>query len=385
MVFFVAFAVIALGRPAFALDNGLARTPAVGWNAWNTFGCSVNENLIEQVADALVRSGMRDAGYRYLVLDDCWMGGRDKHGALLPNAARFPHGMKALGAYLHTRGLRFGIYESPNVVTCGVIYSGYPKTLGVGSLGHEDQDAQTFASWGVDYLKYDHCRGDDASFARMRDALKATGRPIVYSINPEIGIGQPRSELPTIANSARIGEDIAPDWDAVMHVLDEGVNLAIFAHPGFWNDFDMLEVGNGMSAVEDRAHFAMWAMMSSPLLAGNDVRTMSSTTKSILENREIIAINQDPLGEQALLADEPTPTTQIWVRRLASPGTYAIALLNRGPDAARIEVPWNWHVGFNGPASVRDLWDHKDLGTFRRGYATTVPAHGAAIIKVTTH
>ncbi len=368
---------------AIALDNGVARTPPMGWDAWNAFGCDVNEKLIEEVADALVRSGLRDAGYRYLVLDDCWMGGRDRNGNLQANPQRFPSGMKALGDYIHARGLLFGIYETPNTITCAAIWSGYPAKLGVGSAGHERKDARTFASWGVDYLKYDHCQGDYNSFARMRDALRATGRPIVYSINPEFGQVARRRELPELANSARVADDIEPTWASVMRVLDQGSNLAPLSRPGFWNDFDMLEVGNGMSYTEARAHFAMWAMMASPLLAGNDVRKMSAQTRTILENREVIAVDQDPLGIQATLADEPTPTTQVWSRPLHVPGTYAIALLNRGNAPAEIRVGWNWHVGFAGPATVRDLWRHEDLGVFDRGYSIVVQPHDAAMIKVT--
>ncbi len=336
----------------------------MGWDAWNSFGCHVNEKLIEETADAMVSSGLRDAGYKYLVLDDCWMGGRDKHGTLLANPHTFPSGMKALGAYIHRRGLLFGIYETPNTVTCAVIWSGYPAKLGVGSAGREAQDAKTFASWGIDYLKYDHCKGDYDSFARMRDALRATGRPIFYSINPEFGQVARNRESPSLANSARVGEDIYPKWQAVVRLIDQGSAYAMFSQPGYFNDLDMLEVGNGMSQAEDRAHFAMWAIFASPLFAGNDVRTMKPQTKAILENREIIAVDQDPLGIQATLADEPTITTQVWSRPLAKKGTYAMALLNRGERSAQITVPWDWRVGFYGPARVRDLWTHNDLGIF---------------------
>jgi len=367
---------------ARALDNGLARTPPMGWNAWNAFGCNVNEKLIHQIADAMVSTGMRDAGYKYLVLDDCWMGGRNASGELQANHKRFPSGMKAMGEYLHARGLLFGIYETPNKVTCAVIWSGYPETLGVGSAGHEAQDAKTFAAWGVDYLKYDHCEGDYASFARMRDALRATGRHIVYSINPEFGQYPLREHLPELANSARVADDVEPNWASIMRVLDEGSNLAMFSRPGFWNDFDMLEVGNGMSASEDRVHFSMWTMEASPLLAGNDIRSMSDRTRRILENREVIAIDQDPLGIAATLADEPSISTQVWTRPLAAPGSYAVAFLNRGGAPAKIGLTWNWHLGFRGPATVRDLWAHKDLGIFPEGFAATVAPHDVLLLKV---
>jgi alpha-galactosidase len=382
MALALAFIVLVTGQSR-ALDNGQGRTPAMGWNAWNTFGCNVSEKLIKQVARAMVSSGLRDAGYKYLILDDCWMGGRDKHGNLIANRARFPSGMKALGEFIHSKGLLFGIYESPNTVTCAVIWSGYPAKLGVGSADHNQQDARTFASWGVDYLKYDHCKGDYDSFARMRDALRATGRPVLYSINPEFGQVPRSRELPSLANSARVGDDIYPGWAAVVRLIDEGSAYAMLSKPGYFNDLDMLEVGNGMSHAEDRAHFAMWAILASPLIAGNDIRSMTPQTKAILENRDIIAVDQDPLGVQATLADEPTPTTQIWSRPLVKKGTYAMVLLNRGEQPAKITVPWNWHVGFNGPARVRDLWTHKDLGVFRTAYSVLVKPHDAAIIKVT--
>ncbi|HET7812787.1 MAG TPA: glycoside hydrolase family 27 protein [Candidatus Baltobacteraceae bacterium] len=382
-VLFVLVLLFFANGTALALDNGRGHTPAMGWNAWNTFGCSVSEKLIKDIARTMVSSGLRDAGYKYLVLDDCWMGGRDEHGNLIANRTRFPSGMKALGAFIHSKGLLFGIYESPNTVTCAVIWSGYPAKLGTGSADHNQQDAKTFASWGVDYLKYDHCRGDYDSFARMRDALRAAGRPILYSINPEFGQVARSRELPFLANSARVGDDIFPKWQAVTRLIDEGSAYAMLSKPGYFNDLDMLEVGNGMSQAEDRAHFAMWAVLASPLLAGNDIRSMSPQTKAILENRELIAVDQDPLGVQATLADEPSSTTQIWSRPLAGKRTYAIVLLNRGDRAVTIDVPWNWHVGFQGPARVRDLWTHKDLGVFDTGYSAVVQPHDAAAIKVT--
>ena len=377
-------ACMSTAMPAHALDNGVALTPPMGWNDWNTFGCNVSETLVRQTADVIVQSGMRDAGYRYVVIDDCWIGGRGPDGRLRANSRRFPHGMKAIGDFLHARGLKFGIYETPNNVTCAVQWNGYPPSMGVGSRGNEPRDAQTFASWGVDYLKYDNCRGERASFWRMRDALKETGRPIVYSVNPEFRDMHDIEKLPSVANMARIGEDIDASWDSVLRLIDVGANYAMLAGPGFWNDFDMLEVGRGMKVTEDRAHFAMWAMLASPLLAGNDVRKMSEQTREILTNNEIIAVDQDSLGMQALLKDEGPATEQVWTRKLAAPDTYAVTFLNRGEKPAKMELAFVYlGMGYHPRARVRDLWKHRDLGVFNGGFSTTVAPHDAQIYTFT--
>ncbi len=363
----------------------LGATPPMGWNSWNTFGCNVSESLIKAVADTFVSSGMKDAGYQYVNIDDCWMNGRDSNGILQVNAANFPDGMAALVNYVHGKGLKIGIYETPNTTTCANIYSGYAG--GVGSQGHETTDAQTFASWGIDYLKYDKCTGPLSGFAVMRDALRATGRPIFYSINPGDSTGCPPNtcsiNLPTIANMWRIGFDINASWSSVTSLIDQDTNLYSYAGPGHWNDPDMMEVGNGLSDTEGQAHFSMWAILAAPLIAGNDVRSMSAATTTALTNSEVIAVDQDPLGNQGRLVASPGTNLQVWSKTLSGTNTQAVALLNRGTGTASIAVQWSALGIPTGAATVRDLWSHTDLGSFSNSYtASSVPSHGVVMLKI---
>jgi alpha-galactosidase len=367
----------------------VAATPPMGWNSWNTFQCNMTETLIKGVADTFATNGMQAAGYQYVNLDDCWMDGRDSSGNLQWNATKFPSGIPALASYIHGKGLKFGIYETPNTVTCVGIYGGIAPSVAVGSLGHEAQDARTFASWGVDFLKYDLCEGNRASFTTMRDALRATGRPIVYSINPGNATAYPPDtpgwDPVSIANMWRIAYDINASYASVTSIIDQDAPFSRFAGPGHWNDADMLEVGKGMTADEDRSHFSMWAMLASPLLAGNDVRSMSTTSRDILTNAEVIAVSQDSLGHQAQLVATPQTNLQIWSRTLSASGARAVALLNRSAASASITVPWT-SLGLSASgAAVRDLWAHADLGTFTGSYtATAIPPHGVAMLLVTT-
>ena len=281
----------------------LAKTPPMGWNSWNRFQCNVSETLIRETADAMVVNGMRDAGYQYVNIDDCWHGTRDTLGFIRPDPQRFPSGMKALADYVHGKGLKLGIYSDAGWKTCG----GRP-----GSRGYEFQDAQQYARWGVDYLKYDWCNADSlkasGAYTTMRDAIYRAGRPMVFSIC-EWGDNQPTTWAPAIGHLWRTTGDITNCWDCelnhgtwsqwgVLQIIDKQKPLRRFAGPGHWNDPDMLEVGNGMTVIEDRSHFTMWAMLAAPLIAGNDLRTMPATTREILTNREIIAIDQDSLGVQ---------------------------------------------------------------------------------------
>jgi alpha-galactosidase len=357
-------------------------TPPMGWNSWNTFGCNnLNEKLVQGVADTFVSSGMKDAGYQYVCLDDCWMSGRTSSGELQWDTSKFPGGMQALGEYIHGKGLKFGIYESPGATTCA------GKT---GSQGHETQDAQTFAKWGVDYLKYDLCSGQRSSFAKMGDALKATGRPIFYSINPVYGSGScvpPNCEVDElkICNMWRIGFDINASWGSFTGLIDTDRPLAQYAGPGHWNDPDMLEVGRGMSADEDRSHFGMWAILAAPLIAGNDIRSMSTTTKAILTNPDVIAVNQDPLGKQGTRVATPSSNLEVWSKQMSGTNVRAVALFNRSGSAASITVKWS-DIGLPaGAATVRDLYAQKDLGNSTDSYtATSVPSHGIVMLKVTS-
>jgi len=311
----------------------LARTPQLGWNSWNKFGCNVSEALIRETADAMVASGMRDAGYQYVNIDDCWQGGRDAQGNIFPDAKRFPSGIKALADYVHAKGLKLGIYSDAGSKTCG----GYPA-----SRGREYQDAQTYAAWGVDYLKYDWCNteGMDAAsaYTTMRDALYAAGRPILFSIC-EWGESKPWNWAPKVGHSWRTTGDIHACWNCevghgnwasfgVMRIVDMQAALRKHSGPGHWNDMDMLEVGNGLTEAEDRAHFTLWSMMNSPLIAGNDLRSMPASVRKTLTNRDVIALGQDALGIQAFraLADGDI---EVWAKPLAN-GEWAVAFLNRG-------------------------------------------------------
>ena len=350
--------------------------PPMGWNSWNHFACDVSDSLIRGTADAMVSSGMRDAGYRYVVIDDCWQVARAADGTIIADSTRFPQGIKSLADYVHSKGLLFGIYTDAGTKTC----QGRP-----GSLGHEQQDARAYAAWGVDYVKEDWCNatGLDArtQYAKFRDALRRTGRPIVLSIC-EWGSNQPWDWAPAIGNLWRTTDDIADSWGSMLGNLDQSAQHATVAGPGHWNDPDMLEVGNGgMTDGEYRAHFSMWAMLAAPLIAGNDLRTMPDSTKAILTNAEVIAVDQDSLGKEGILVWTDGPELQVWARPLAN-GDRAVALLNRADTTARITA-WLRRTGIRtDSAHVRDLWSHSDLGTFGVQYADTVPAHGVRMLRV---
>ncbi len=365
------------------LDNGLARTPPMGWNSWNHFGCNVSSKLIRETADAMVASGMKDAGYRYVVIDDCWQVARDANGRIVPDSTRFPEGMKALADYVHSKGLKFGLYTDAGRRTC----QGRP-----GSYQHEDQDARTYAEWGVDYVKVDWCnsRGLDARtrYGIFRDALKKAGRPIVFSIC-EWGTNEPWEWGPQTGNLWRTTGDIQDDWQSVMTILDRSSQYWQSAGPGGWNDPDMLEVGNGgMTNDEYRAHFSLWAIMAAPLMAGNDLRDLlpdtrrARATRAILENNEVIAVDQDSLGVQGRLVQNWPPQLQVWARPLAD-GSRAAVLLNRASVSTRMTVSFRALGIRTDSARVRDLWEHQDKGTFARTYSAVVPSHGAVMVRVT--
>jgi alpha-galactosidase len=358
-------------------DNGLARTPPMGWNSWNKFACNVNESLIRETADAMVSSGMRDAGYTYVVIDDCWQVGRDAQGNIIPDPERFPSGMKALADYVHSKGLKFGVYSDAGTHTC---------QKRPGGRGYEYQDARQYAAWGVDYLKYDWCSHGDqssvASYSLMANALQRSGRPIVFSIC-EWGSTRPWLWAPEVGNLWRTTGDIRDSWDSMVKILDQQVGLAPFAGPGHWNDPDMLEVGNGgMSDAEYRAHFSLWAMLAAPLMAGNDLRSMPADIREILTNNEVIAVDQDSLGREGeRIRDDGDQ--EVWSRWMAD-GGRAVVLLNRGTTPTEITVSWP-ELGYPAslPARVRDLWAHRDVGKHTGSYAATVPGHGVVMIRVT--
>lgn len=368
----------------------LAMTPPMGWSTWPKFGCDIDEDLATSTADALVTSGMREAGYIYLNLDGCWQGGRDEAGELYADRARFPHGIAYLADYAHSRGLKFGIYTDVGPVTCGD--AEYP-----GSLGHEYQDAATFARWGVDYVKHDWCasKGRDpvAAYKLMGDAIAATSRPMVYSIC-DWGEGNPWLWGASVGgNLWRTAGDLADRWDGaekwsdgtccyngLMADLDAQVGLTQYAKPDHWNDPDLLQVGvGGMSDTEYKTQFSLWAVLAAPLLAGNDVRAMTTGTREILLNSEVITIDQDLLGKQGdrMLRDGDL---EMWSRPLQN-GDLAVVLLNRGSEALPMSILWQ-SLGWAGTASVRDLWLHRDMGAFLGGYRAEVEAHGVVMLRL---
>ncbi|HKU75376.1 MAG TPA: alpha-galactosidase [Pyrinomonadaceae bacterium] len=369
---------------AYSLDNGLARTPPMGWNSWNKFACDVNEQLIREMADAMVTSGMKDAGYVYLVIDDCWQIDRDAQGNILPDPQRFPSGMKALADYVHSKGLKFGLYSDAGTLTC---------QKRPGSRGYEFQDARQYAAWGVDYLKYDWCstgtQNAPASYSIMRDALLKAGRPIVFSIC-EWGTSKPWLWAKDVGNLWRTTGDIQDCWDCkrdwggmgVVHILDLQDGLESYAGPGHWNDPDMLEVGNkGMTITEYRAHFSLWCILAAPLMAGNDLRNMTNEVKEILTNREVIAVDQDSLGMQGRRVKRDGDR-EVWAKQLAD-GGRAVVLFNRGPKSQEISVSWT-EIGYpqHVAAQVRDLWAHKDLGKLTGRFSAEVPSHGVVMVTV---
>jgi alpha-galactosidase len=358
-------------------DNGLARTPPMGWNSWNHFAERVDDRVVRAAADAMVSSGMAAAGYTYVNIDDTWEEGRDADGNIVPNR-KFPD-MRALAAYVHSKGLKLGIYSSPGPLTCG----GYTA-----SYGHEEQDARTFASWGIDYLKYDWCSAGQiypnadlrAIYQKMGAALERSGRPIVFSLC-EYGMGAVWTWAPRVAgNLWRTTDDIQDNWASMAKIGFNQGNLAPYAGPGHWNDLDMLEVGNGgMTADEYRTHFSLWCMLAAPLMAGNDLSTMSESTREILTNRDVIAVDQDPLGKEATRA-LAVDGVEVFVKPLAD-GGVAVGLFNRNDKETHAAFPWS-AVGFPAPAAIRDLWRHEAVAVDAAGYSGPVPSHGVVMLRL---
>lgn len=379
---------------SFAQKSDLAKTPPMGWNSWNTFDCNINEDLIRKTADVMVSSGMKDAGYIYINLDDCWHGQRDARGFIHEDALRFPSGMKALADYVHTKGLKIGIYSDAGTQTCG----GKP-----GSRGHEYQDAITYANWGMDYLKYDWCNTDALNpveaYKTMRDAIYSAGRPMVFSIC-EWGESKPWTWGSDVGHSWRTTGDIGNCWDceigygtwsklSVLAILDKQKDLRKYAGPGHWNDPDMLEVGNGLSTSESRAHFSLWCMLAAPLIAGNDIRNMSTETHDILTNKEAIAIDQDSLGVQCFKMFG-RGDFEVYAKPMSN-NEVAICFLNRGE--APVNVDFNWkdfsiNDGISGKSydfnktvfKLRDCWQKKDIGTTSTPFKSTVQPHDVILL-----
>lgn len=368
----------------------VAATPPMGWNSWNFFAGRVTDQDIRNAADQMVSTGMKDAGYVYINIDDTWEGDRDADGVLHTNA-KFPD-MKALADYVHSKGLKLGIYSSPGPQTCARY---------AGSLDHEVQDAQLYASWGIDYLKYDLCSfraavmtakaADDkaeqmklmiAAYKKMDDALKATGRPIVYSFC-QYGWDAVWEWGPSVgANLWRSTGDIQPNWNSVYTILNMQAGLAKYAGPGHWNDPDMLEVGNGrLTLAENRTHFSMWAMLAAPLLAGNDLPNMSPEIKAILMNKDVIAIDQDKLGHEGTRVYSEGEV-DVWTRHLSG-GAMAIAVVNAGPDRVATH-PIHLSLaklGLHGTQTATDLWTGKEM-QLSDNMPLEIPAHDILLVRI---
>jgi alpha-galactosidase len=372
--------------------NDLALTPPMGWNSWNTFRLDIHEDLVREIADIFIEKGLNEAGYQYVVIDDGWQIDRDENGNILANKKKFPSGIKSLADYIHSRGLKFGIYSDAGYLTCGR----FP-----GSLGYEYQDARAYANWGVDYLKYDWCNTGNQSapdsYLLMKNALIKAGRPIVFSIC-EWGTSQPWTWAPGTGNLWRTTFDIRPCWDCgkqtiskgkqienfigFTKILDMQVGLESYAGPGHWNDPDMLEVGNGeLTYDENVAHFSLWCILSAPLMLGNDIRNMSDEVLEIITNSEVIAVNQDPLGRQGRKVRDDGDF-EIWSKEMKD-GSRAVLMFNRSESEEDISFEFN-EVGLPQKLklNVRDLWKKKDLGKYSGSFSSTVPSHGVVMVRV---
>lgn len=376
--------------------ENLALTPPMGWNSWNKFACNIDENIIKGVADAMVESGLRDAGYVYLNLDDCWHGERDSLGFIQADPVKFPSGIKALADYVHLKGLKIGIYSDAGRKTCG----GRP-----GSFGHEYQDALQYAKWGIDYLKYDWCESEDinpvGAYNLMRDALRAAGRPVLFSMC-EWGTSKPWEWAAETGHMWRTTGDIFncfdcidqhPGWAAygVMQILDMQNGLRKYAGPGHWNDPDMLEVGNGQTVNQDRAHFSMWCMLAAPLILGNDIRNMSQETKDIILNKEVIALDQDSLGIQGLkFAAEDG--LEFWFKPLVN-DDWAFCILNRTTEPKEYTIDWQKFNLYDDVArrftdfdskvyNVRNLWTRQEEGNTKKMKSVTIPGHDVVLYRL---
>jgi alpha-galactosidase len=370
-----------------AQTDSLAATPPMGWNSWNLFAGKVTDKDVRAAADAMVSSGMKDAGYVYINIDDTWQGTRDAQGNIQANS-RFPD-MKGLADYVHSKGLKIGIYSSPGPTTCAKFE---------GSYQHEAQDAKTYAAWGIDFLKYDLCGfskimkqeapNDPAkatqmmkdAYEKMHQALLSTGRPIVYSFC-QYGLDAVWEWGPGLgANLWRTTGDIDPTYDRMTLIGFSQAGLAKYAGPGHWNDPDMLEVGNGkLTLDENRTHMSLWVLLASPLLAGNDLSKMPAQTKAILTNRDAIAIDQDPLGKQGDRVSAVGPV-EVWSKPLQG-GAEAVGLFNRDDSPLPVTVKLS-DLGFADGANARDVWQAKDLGMLHGDYTVTVPRHGVVLLKL---
>ncbi len=357
----------------------------MGWSSWNAHGNNIDESTIKAAADAMVKSGMKKAGYQYVNTDEGWWSGtRDANGNITIDTSKWPGGMQALASYIHSKGLKAGIYTDGGASGCG----GRDQ----GSYGHYKQDFLQFEQWGFDYVKVDWCGSwfmplnAPTQYGQIRDAIASataqTGRPMVFSIC-NWGVDNPWKWGPTTGNLWRTSGDINASWGSILNNFDIATSHPTAQAPGGYNDPDMMEVGApSLSDTEDQSHFSLWAIAGAPLLAGNDVTTMNDTIKNILTNREVIAVDQDPLGLQGTKVSEPTPGLQVWSKVLKTPGQRAVVLLNRNTSPASITVNWSDLGLATGPARVRDLWAHANRGSHSNSYTASVAAHGVVMLKI---
>jgi len=374
---------LTLAQPAHALNNSLALTPQMGFNDWNAYGCNVSESLIKSTALAMHNNGMQAAGYQYVNIDDCWLThSRDSSGHLVPDPAKFPDGISGTAAYVHSLGLKLGIYEDAGTMTC----AGFP-----GSLGHETTDANSFASWGVDYLKYDNCYSDGVNqtsnggpsaqsrYTTMRDALAATGRPILFSLC-DWGFQSPWTWGAGVGNSWRTTGDINASFGSMLSIFHSNVGLASYAGPGAWNDPDMLEIGNGMTTTEQQSEFSLWSEMAAPLISGTNIANASGTTLSILTNSRVIAVDQDSLGKQGTEVSS-SGGLDVLAKPLAN-GDVSVALFNENSAAATISTTVG-AIGKTGSSSytLTDLWSGA-TSTTTNTISASVPGHGTVMFRV---
>lgn len=361
------------------------KAPIMGWSSWNNFRINIDENMIREQADALISSGLYDAGYRYINIDDGFFKGRDKAGNLLTDSTKFPSGMKALADYIHSKKLKAGIYTDAGKNTCGSIWDNDKNGLGVGIYGHIEQDCDLFfKQWGYNFIKVDWCGGEKMGLDERTEYLKILGA--VKSINPDIVFNICRWKFPGTwaidkADSWRISGDISADFGSILAIIDLNVDLHKYASAGHYNDMDMLQVGRGMSYEEDKTHFSMWCMLNSPLLAGNDLRSMTKQTIGILTNKELIALNQDTGFHQAKRVFAEAGV-EVWMKELGNDGkSKAIAIMNRGKGETKFTLKAG-QFGLKANNKIRDLWEHKNRGKLKKETVFDIPEHGIIVLKI---
>ncbi|GAB6010970.1 glycoside hydrolase family 27 protein [Viscerimonas tarda] len=356
--------------------------PIMGWSSWNNFRVHIDEKIIREQADAMISSGMYEAGYRFINIDDGYFGGRDTLGNLLENKAKFPSGMKALADYIHSKGLKAGIYTDAGSNTCGSIYDKDSLGRGVGIYGHIEQDCNRFfREWGYDFLKVDWCGGERQKLDEQSEYTKII--TAVKVLNPGIVFNICRWQFPgewaiDKADSWRISSDIRAEFRSILKIIDLNTPLYKYASAGHYNDMDMLQVGRGMTYEEDKTHFSMWCMLVSPLLAGNDLRKMTKETLEILTNKEVIALNQDKLFRQAQKTVSEDDI-DIWEKPLAD-GSKAIAIMNRENKEVEFTL-FPEKLNLNKKSKIRDLWQHKDLGAIGKQRKFSLAKHGIVVLK----